>query len=56
MKAKIIKAIKNGNHKTRDIIPAIGAELRYREFCKAIFYLQAEGKIVATSNGYEISK
>lgn len=56
MKAKILKAIRGGNHKTREIIANIGAELKYREFCKAMAELLSEGKVILTEVGYNLSK
>lgn len=54
MKRKILKAIKNGNHLTMEIISAIGAELQYIEFGKAIAELQLDGKVVY-NNGYYLA-
>lgn len=54
MKRKILKAIKNGNHTTLNIVAAIGAELQYNEFSKAIAELQIDGKVVY-NNGYYLA-
>ena len=58
---QIINAIIQGAHTTDMIIRNQGLELKYREFCKAIAYLQMEGIVelhnrnMANEYGYYIT-
>ena len=55
LKKEVFNAIKKGNNTTRMIIAYCDAELRYREFCKALAELQIEGKIIYNANGYVLA-
>ena len=41
----ILVAIKNGYHRTTEILEVLGLELRYQDFCEAIGNLQIKKKI-----------
>lgn len=41
----ILRAIKNGYHRTTEILEVLGLELRYQDFCEAIGNLQIKKKI-----------
>jgi len=49
---KVVKAIKDGNHSTREIMVACKAEPFYEMFCEAIAILEIQDKI--TYKGLEI--
>lgn len=55
MKRMILKALKAGLTKTRDIIPFVGCGGEYKEFCEVLSDLIVEGKIRWTSKGYELN-
>ena len=54
MKDLILKTLReNGTMRTNEIIEAINAETKYREFCEEIAYLQMEGFVTYLSGkGY----
>lgn len=56
LEKSILKAIGSGLKKTRDIIPYVGCECEYKNFCEAIAKLLIEGKIVYGADGYTLSK
>ena len=54
MRNLILKTLReNGTMRTNEIIEAINAETKYREFCEEIAYLQMEGFVTYLSGkGY----
>lgn len=47
----ILRAIKNGYHRTTEILEVLGLELRYQDFCEAIGNLQIKKKIECRGGG-----
>ena len=52
----ILVVIKNGYHKTSEIVKLAGLELRYRDFCEAIGNLQIKKKVESRDGGYYLVK